>query len=219
MQSMRQWLGETDASSMQIELEELRPIDRIPPTWNSDFLSGPLNAASLGCTARLLATSLLRRHTGLMGRQYSSANAGCLPSQGLYPTRTLSERIVRLSNWFVSGSAVPLDSQHIRGSAISAFFSSTYRISWRKCRRVAQKPSSKLVCSTDRPTTQSDSYSFLCPESTAAVFRTKLTPSLFKPTSSPLVGQMSPSRHASGTRVALFPNIAATCGTKNGGGP
>ena len=173
---------------MQIELEEFRPIDRIPPTWNSDFLSGPLNAASLGCTARLLATSLLRRHTGLMGRQYSSANAGCLPSQGLYPTRTLSERIVRLSNWFVSGSAVPLDSQHIRGSAISAFFSSTYRISWRKCGRVAQKSSSKLVCSTDRPTTQSDSYSFLCPESTAAVFRTKLTPSLFKPTSSPLVG-------------------------------
>src|SRR2546427_100750 len=125
---MRQCLGETDASSMQIELEELRPIDRIPPTWNSDFLSGPLNAASLGCTARLLATSLLRRHTGLMGRQYSSANAGCLPSQGLYPTRTLSERIVRLSNWFVSGPAVPLDSPRYSGIGHLALFSSIYGI-------------------------------------------------------------------------------------------
>src|SRR6266705_638462 len=57
-----------------------------------------------------------------------------------------------------------------------------------KCSRAAGKPSGKLACGTDRPTTQSDSYSFLCPESTAAVFRTKLTPSLFKPTSSPLVG-------------------------------
>src|SRR6266516_706485 len=128
---MRQCLGETDASSMQIELEELRPIDRIPPTWNSDFLSGPLNTARLDCTARLLATSLLRRHTGLMGRQYSNANAGCLPSQGLYPTRTLSERIVRLSNWFVSVRRFLWTPKRIQGSAISSFFSSTYRISWR----------------------------------------------------------------------------------------
>src|SRR6266849_416451 len=111
---MRQCLGETDASSTQIELEEFRPIDRIPPTWNSDFLSGPLNAASLGCTARLLATSLLRRQTGMMGRPYSNANAGCLLSQGLYPTRTLSERIVRLSNWFVSVRLFLWAPQHIQ---------------------------------------------------------------------------------------------------------
>src|SRR6266567_4883018 len=122
LQSMRQWLGETDASSMQIVLEEFRPIDRIPPTGNSDFLSGPLNAASLGCTARLLTTSLLRRHTGLMGRRYSNANSGCLPSQGLYLTSTLSERIVRLSNWFVSGQTVLWTRPHVRGLVISLSF-------------------------------------------------------------------------------------------------
>src|SRR5712691_11198060 len=126
---MRQWLGETDASSMQIKLEELRPIDRIAPTWNSDFLSGPLNAASLGCTVRLFAASLLPRQTGMMGRRYSNANVGCLLSQGLYPTRTLSERIVRLSNWFVSGPTVLWTRPHVRGLAISSFFSSIYGIS------------------------------------------------------------------------------------------
>ncbi len=47
---MLQWLGETDASSRQIEFEESRPMDRNPATRNSDFRSGPLSAASLGCT-------------------------------------------------------------------------------------------------------------------------------------------------------------------------
>src|SRR5713226_8490418 len=81
LQAMRQWLGETPASSMQIELEEFRPMDRIPSTWNSAFLNGPLNAASLGCTDRVLTSVLLRRQTGLLGRRYSSANHGCSPSQ------------------------------------------------------------------------------------------------------------------------------------------
>ena len=56
---MRQWLGETDASSRQIEFEEFRPMDRDPATGKSDFLSGPLSAASLGCTAKGLATDFL----------------------------------------------------------------------------------------------------------------------------------------------------------------
>src|SRR5260370_7702483 len=128
---MRQWLGETDPSSMQIELEGLRPIDRIPPTWNSDFLSGPLNAATLGCTARLLAASLLPRQTGMMGRRYSNASAGCLLSQGLYRTRTLSERIGRLSNWFGSGPAGPLDSRTYLGIGRFACFSPTSQLSFR----------------------------------------------------------------------------------------
>src|SRR5260370_16921374 len=51
---MRQWLGETDASSRQIEFVELRPIDRTPATGNSDFRSGPLSAASLGCTVSVI---------------------------------------------------------------------------------------------------------------------------------------------------------------------
>src|SRR6266702_2766978 len=112
---------------MQIELEEFRPIDRIPPTWNSDFLSGPLNAASLGCTARLLAASLLPRQTGLMGRRILTPTPDAC-HRGLYPTRTLSERIVRLSNWFVSRSAVPLDSPRFSGIGHLALFSSIYGI-------------------------------------------------------------------------------------------
>src|SRR5260370_39714372 len=51
---MRQWLGETDASSRQIEFVELRPIDRTPATGNSDFRSGPLSPASLGCTLSVI---------------------------------------------------------------------------------------------------------------------------------------------------------------------
>ena len=48
-QLTRQWIGETVVSSRQIELEELRPIDRTPANRNSDFRSGPLRTASLGC--------------------------------------------------------------------------------------------------------------------------------------------------------------------------
>src|SRR5260370_26087010 len=141
---MRQCLGETDASSMQIELEEFRPIDRIPPTWNSDFLSGPLNAASLGCTVRLLAASLLPRQTGMMRRQYSNARAGCLLSQGLYRTRTLSERIVRLSNWSYQVRLFLWTPEHIRGSVISLCFQAFTRFhdEMQACRVRAQRPTS-----------------------------------------------------------------------------
>jgi len=117
LQAMRQWLGETPASSMQIELEEFRPMDRIPSTWNSAFLNGPIKAASLGCTDRLLTSDLLRRQTGLLGRRYSSANHGCSPSQISHRMDSVPNQVVRFMGVFRASPT------HGVTAALSVFFS------------------------------------------------------------------------------------------------